>query len=84
MRAQYAPFKSKNKGIGKQFFSEEKNQKTFVFNAIPNVPRMASIFPQAHEQKSFGSFLQKRTCFLKPLFLLTCFRDGLSGLPPSS
>jgi hypothetical protein len=55
---------SKNKGIRKQFFSEEKNQKTFALDAIPNVSTMASTLPRAQEQKSFGSFLQKRTFFL--------------------
>jgi hypothetical protein len=28
------------------------------------MPAMASIMGMAEEQKSFGSFLQKRTCFL--------------------
>jgi len=37
----------KNKGFAKQFFSEEKNQKTFAVNAIPNVSALASILPQA-------------------------------------
>jgi hypothetical protein len=49
--------------IRKQFFSEEKNQKTFIFDAIPDLSAAASIFPQALEQWSFGSFLQKRTAF---------------------
>jgi hypothetical protein len=31
------------------------------FDAIPNVSAMASTYMQAQEQKSFGSFLQKRT-----------------------
>jgi hypothetical protein len=46
------------------FFSEEKNQKTFMSRALPNFPAMAWIFPQAPKQKSFGSFLQKRTYLL--------------------
>jgi hypothetical protein len=37
---------------------------------------MASTFPQAQEQKSFGSFLQKRTSFLtKALTSLGFFPD---------
>ena len=46
------------------------------FDAIPNISVMASTFPQAHEQESFGSFLQKRTAsFCKPLISLDFFRD---------
>jgi hypothetical protein len=52
----------------KQFFSEEKNQKTFAPDAIPNVSGMASTYVQAQEQKSFGSFLQKRTASLSFVF----------------
>jgi hypothetical protein len=46
---------------GKAFFSEEKNQKTFGLPPPPTWPAMAGIFPWAPTQKSFGSFLQKRT-----------------------
>jgi hypothetical protein len=46
----------------KDFFSEEKKQKTFTFCACGKIPAMASIVEAAEEQKSFGSFLQKRTC----------------------
>jgi hypothetical protein len=42
----------------KQFFLEEKPQKTSALDAIPSV----STVVQVHAQKSFGSFLQKRTC----------------------
>jgi sulfite reductase beta subunit-like hemoprotein len=54
-----APFAGK-----KQFFSAEKNQKTFAFNAILQLTAMARTVVQAQGQKSFGSFLQKRTSFL--------------------
>jgi hypothetical protein len=47
------------------FFSEEKNQKTFTSALVRNYPAMAGIHPLAEKQKSFGSFLQKRTFFLK-------------------
>jgi hypothetical protein len=43
------------------FFSEEKNQKTFNSPPLPLYPAMAGIYPLAQSQKSFGSFLQKRT-----------------------
>jgi hypothetical protein len=46
------------------FFSEEKNQKTFNSSALPNSPAMSRISPRDQKQKSFGSFLQKRTSFL--------------------
>jgi len=46
------------------FFSEEKNQKTFIPPPLPTFPAMASMFTQAQKEKSFGSFLQKRTAFL--------------------
>jgi len=42
------------------FFSEEKNQKTFISPPLPTYPAMAGIHPLAPEQKSFASFLQKR------------------------
>jgi hypothetical protein len=45
------------------FFSEEKNQKTFIFSATSCYPAMAGNFTLAQNQKSFGSFLQKRTRF---------------------
>jgi hypothetical protein len=58
----------------KQFFFEKKNQKTFAFDAIPVVSAMTSTLPQAQSQKSFGSFLQKRTAsFPKLLSLLDFF-----------
>jgi hypothetical protein len=40
------------------FFSEEKNQKTFIFGASrSSLPTMAGELPPAQNQKSFGSFL---------------------------
>jgi hypothetical protein len=48
----------------KPFFAEEKNQKTFTFSAAPTSSAMAWISTLAQTQKSFGSFLQKRTFFL--------------------
>jgi S-disulfanyl-L-cysteine oxidoreductase SoxD len=51
------------------FFSEEKNQKTF----IPWVPRLTRLAPRASVpkiQKSFASFLQKRRLFLTSAALL--------------
>jgi hypothetical protein len=49
---------------GRVFFSEEKNQETFSISAASTYPAMAGMHPPAQNQKSFGSFLQKRTCFL--------------------
>jgi hypothetical protein len=44
----------------KAFFSEEKKQKTFIFPAASSAGQIP--YPHAAEsQKSFGSFLQKRT-----------------------
>jgi hypothetical protein len=78
------------KGLRKQFFSEEKNQKTFAFDAIPDVSDMARTFVQAQEPKSFGSFLQKRTLLLLVRHRQGCAR-GDSGVrvrrwrsPPAS
>jgi hypothetical protein len=45
------------------FFSEEKNQKTFTSALARPYPAMAGIYTLAEKQKSFGSFLQKRTVF---------------------
>jgi hypothetical protein len=45
------------------FFSEEKNQKTFMFCATPTYPAKPRICAPARAKKSFGSFLQKRTVF---------------------
>jgi hypothetical protein len=47
----------------KSFFSEEKKQKTFTPDAYGNMPAKSRIYPLAQKQKSFGSFLQKRTFF---------------------
>jgi hypothetical protein len=64
-------------GLRKQFFSEEKNQKTFALDAIPDLPAMVRTYVQAQGQKSFGSFLQKRTFFLlNALISLDFFSDG--------
>jgi hypothetical protein len=59
----------------KQFFSEEKNQKTFA----PSVDVPDTTGPYRIEQKFFGSFFQKGTAFL-PLCLLVAeshFQRGL-------
>jgi hypothetical protein len=56
------------------FFFEKKNQKTFTIPPLPPSPAMAGICTLAQTQKSFGSFLQKRTAS----FLMS---DG--GLKPT-
>jgi hypothetical protein len=46
------------------FFSQEKNQKTFTIalaGTYGTWPAKSRIVEPAHKQKSFGSFLQKRT-----------------------
>jgi hypothetical protein len=48
----------------RMFFSEEKNQKTFISPPLPTYPAMAGMHPPAQTQKSFGSFLQKRTALI--------------------
>jgi hypothetical protein len=47
----------------RMFFSEEKNQKTFT-SCSCYLRAMAGNLPVASNEKSFGSFLQKRTFFL--------------------
>jgi hypothetical protein len=49
--------------VTKMFFSEEKNQKTFNFSAASTCPGKSRLCALAQTQKSFGSFLQKRTFF---------------------
>jgi hypothetical protein len=50
------------------FFSEEKNQKTFAPAPAEKVVVMTLTLGIASKrQKSFGSFLQKRTSFLVPI-----------------
>jgi hypothetical protein len=70
----------------KVFFSEEKKQKTFNFSpAARSRPRPRS-WKLRKEQKSFGSFLQKRTTyflfafFTFPAFAQDVFRQP--GTPP--
>jgi hypothetical protein len=67
---------SEVKGLRKQFFSEEKNQKTFIFfgSRWRGLPVLADKLPRAPEQKSFGSFLQKRTAFFGPCSYELSFR----------
>jgi hypothetical protein len=45
------------------FFSEEKNQKTFALAPAAMVGAKAATSGIASREKSFGSFLQKRTAF---------------------
>jgi hypothetical protein len=52
-----------NLAIRRAFFSEEKNQKTFI-PVSTKVMAMASIVGAAEKEKSFASFLQKRRRFL--------------------
>jgi hypothetical protein len=42
-------------------FLKKRTKKTLIRDAVPNLSAMASTLPQAQAQKSFGSFLQKRT-----------------------
>jgi hypothetical protein len=73
---------------GKYFFFEKKKQKTFDFTITP-AARLRSwpMRPGLHqEQKSFGSFLQKRTTSLtrvcSPAFLN--YRHGIIVLKPAA
>jgi hypothetical protein len=68
----------------KQFFSEEKNQKTFIFDAIPDLSVISSAFPQAPEQKSFAFFFRKELfpyAFVVAILLLdtAAFSDASSA-----
>jgi hypothetical protein len=51
-------------GEARFFFSEEKKQKTFMFWGCGSIPAMAWNVGAAEKQKSFGTFLQKRTRLL--------------------
>jgi hypothetical protein len=48
-------------------FSGEKTQKTFISPPLPSYPAMAGRHTLVQTQKSFGSFLQKRTIFKRVL-----------------
>jgi inosine-uridine nucleoside N-ribohydrolase len=63
-------------------FSEEKNQKTFISSVASLLPAMAWMSEQAEKQKSFGSFLQKRTFLLLsiPASFISKARKTLLGL----
>jgi membrane fusion protein (multidrug efflux system) len=57
------------------FFSEEKNQKTYIFSAACRLLGLANSIKPARKQKSFASFLQKRrTFFLALIFLAQAAR----------
>jgi uncharacterized membrane protein (UPF0127 family) len=64
------------------FFSEEKNQKTFIFSAGPTHPAKSRKSTHAQTQKSFGSFLQKRTFFLLACLLLSGPALAVDGPQP--
>jgi hypothetical protein len=53
------------------FFSEEKNQKTFILSHAARSRPWPVNGEAAEKQKSFGSFLQKRTFFLLSKCLIT-------------
>jgi hypothetical protein len=42
------------------FFSEEKNQKTFIVPAAPTIEAMAGIVPRAPEAKVFCCFSSEK------------------------
>jgi hypothetical protein len=46
------------------FFSEEKNQKTFIIPHVEKSRTWAESWKFTRNKKSFGSFLLKRTRFL--------------------
>jgi hypothetical protein len=48
---------------GRMFFSEERNQKTFALAPAQRFGAWPIRWGLHQEQKSFGSFLQKRTAF---------------------
>jgi hypothetical protein len=50
------------------FFSEEKNQKTFISALFPGSGLWPGSIRGRQTQKSFGSFLQKRTPFFLGFF----------------
>jgi hypothetical protein len=64
-------------------FLKKRTKRLLSFDAIPNIADMAPTFPHAQEQKSFGSFLQKRTFFpSKSLISLTFFSDESLEIEP--
>jgi hypothetical protein len=46
------------------FFSEEKNQKTFISPPLPRGEAMARIFAQAQDSKVFWFFSSEKNTFL--------------------
>ena len=60
---------SEARGLRKQFFSDEKNQKTFFLPSQQLSGEHMRHAATANGQKSFGSFLQKRTASFKSLTL---------------
>jgi hypothetical protein len=56
------------------FFSEEKNQKTFIFWLLPNSPAMSRIYPWAPEAKVFWFFSSEKN-------ILCCFARGYFPAP---
>jgi hypothetical protein len=70
------------------FFSEAKNQKTFISGARGKIPAHslkvgASIVEAAEEQKSFAAFLQKRRVFLNLLICLYFSKDRHAEAGPA-
>jgi hypothetical protein len=47
------------------FFSEEKNQKTFALDAIPDLSVLAPTVRAAERTKVFWFFSSEKNCFLK-------------------
>jgi hypothetical protein len=52
---------AKRKGSGSRSFLKKRTKRLLLFDAIHDVSAMAWNYAQAQRQKSFGSFLQKRT-----------------------
>jgi hypothetical protein len=53
------------KEVRKMFFSEEKNQKTFIPPLHPSFSAMTSIWPRAPEAKVFWFFSSERNTFVR-------------------
>jgi hypothetical protein len=61
------------------FFSEEQNQKTFIFSIASTFQAMAGTFPLAQNQTSFATFLQKGRIFSE--LSIKCSLPGQKDAP---
>jgi hypothetical protein len=62
--------------LGRRSFLKKRTKRLLFFWCNPRLMAYGLNFPQAHEQKSFGSFLQKRTFFLLNALIFPDFHSN--------